>query len=126
MTPVSNHNSMNEKLIALTLPGANGTPQVIQAPDGVPSGGLGGEGGKILGLGITVFLVACVILALVFLVYGGLNYIMSEGDKTKVESARRTIVYAIIGLLVAFFSFVIVEFFMKFIDPNLSIFNLSL
>lgn len=115
-----------EKQFALTIPGANGTPQVVQAPEGIPTGGLSGSGGNILGLGISLFLIACVILALGFLVYGGLNYITSEGDKTKVESARRTIVYSVIGLLIAFLSFFAVNVVLQTIDKDLSIFNLTL
>lgn len=117
---------MTDKLLTLTIPGANGTPQVVQAPEGIPTGGLSGGGGKVLGLGITLLLVACIILALGFLIYGALNFIMSEGDKTKVESARRTIVYSIIGLLVAIFSFFAVNFVLQAIDKDLSIFNLTL
>jgi hypothetical protein len=40
---------------------------------------------------------------------------MSEGDKTKVQSARRTITFAIIGLIVALLSF----FFLNFIGKAL-------
>ena len=93
------------KLLALSV---NGTP--IQAPPNIPTGGLSGSGGKIFSFGIALFLIVAVILAFGFLIYGGFNWIMSEGDKTKVESARKTIIYAILGLILCFVSFFIVLF----------------
>ncbi len=112
------------KLLSLTIPGTDGEPIEIAAPSGVPTGGLEGDGGRIIGLVITWLLIASIIIALLFLIYGGANYIMSEGDKTKVESARRTIIYAIIGLLVVFFSFFIINFVGSALGVNF--FNLTI
>ncbi len=100
------------KLLSLTIPGSNGSIEV-EAPENIPTGGLSGDGGKIIGLAFTWLLIAAVIIALFFLLYGGGNYIMSQGDKTKIESARRTIIFAIVGLLVVLLSFFIVSFFGK-------------
>lgn len=96
----------------------------IPAPSGIPTEGLSGSGGKIISLGIALFLTVAVILAFGFLIYGGLNWVMSEGDKTKVESARRTIMYAVIGLLICFLSFFIIQFFGTAF--NVDLFKLSL
>lgn len=111
-----------EKILALTVPGSNG-PIEIQAPSGVPSGEPG-QAGKIIQFGVTMLLIVVVILALGFLMYGGLNWIMSQGDKTKLESARRTIIYAILGLLIAFLSFFALTFLGGIF--NINFFNLSL
>lgn len=92
------------KTLALTV---NGTP--IVAPENIPTGSLGNGGGNIIAFGLTIFLVVVVLLSLGFIMYGGFNWIMSQGDKTKLESARRTILYAIIGLVIAFFSFFIIQ-----------------
>lgn len=91
----------------------------IPAPSGIPTEGLSGSGGKIISLGLALFLTVAIILALGFLVYGGLNWIMSEGDKTKVESARKTIIYAIIGLMICFLSFFVIQFFGTAFNVNL-------
>jgi hypothetical protein len=48
-------------------------------------------------------------LAVIYLMYGGIRYIMSRGDKMGVESARKHILAAIVGLLVVIGSFVIVN-----------------
>lgn len=113
-----------EKLLSLTIPGTDGNSQEIVAPSGIPTGGLSGDGGKILGLGLTWLLIASIIIAFLFLIYGGANWIMSEGDKTKVESARRTITYAILGLLVVFLSFFVMSLIGSALGVNF--FNLTI
>src|SRR5258708_25535409 len=68
---------------------------------------------------ITIILVAAVLIALFFLIWGGIRWILSGGDKAKVESARNTIIAAIVGLVIAFLAFFILTIV-------LSVFNLSL
>lgn len=99
-----------KQLLAIKFPGANGTPQEIQV-SGIPQGGLSGDGGKFISFGLMIFLVACILLSFGFVLYGGFNWIMSQGDKTKLESARRTVLYAVAGLIVALLSFFMVNFF---------------
>ena len=50
------------------------------------------------------------IISVVMLIYGGVRYIISGGDSKKVTDAKNTILYAIIGLIVAVLSFAIVNF----------------
>ena len=50
------------------------------------------------------------IISVVMLIYGGLRYIISGGDSKKVTDAKNTIMYAIIGLLIAILSYAIVNF----------------
>lgn len=99
-------------LLALKIPGSNGEPEEIIAPKTIPSGGLqaGGGGATAIQNGITIFLITTAILALFFLIFGGLKWIMSGGDKSKIDSARKTILYAIIGLVLTFLSFIIINF----------------
>jgi len=40
-------------------------------------------------------------LALIFLVIGGLRYVFSNGDPQNAASARGTIIYAVVGLIIA-------------------------
>jgi hypothetical protein len=107
-----------KNLLALTIPGGNGSIEV-QAPSGIPTGGLNGDGGRIISWGIGIFLFAAIILALGFLVYGGITWITSGGDKTKVESARKTLIYAIVGLAIVFLSFAIIGLVGAFLGTNL-------
>lgn len=50
------------------------------------------------------------ILAVVMLIFGGFRYVVSSGNKDAVTSAKNTILYAVIGLLVALFAYAIIQF----------------
>ena len=53
---------------------------------------------------IKLLLLIAFVAALVFLLVGGLRWIFSGGDKAALESARGTVVAALIGLLVVLFA----------------------
>ncbi len=63
----------------------------------------------VIGKVIQVVLVVAIVLALFFLIWGGIKWVTSGGDKTKVETARNTIIAAIIGLVIALLSFFILR-----------------
>ena len=50
------------------------------------------------------------IIAVVMLIIGGIKYLLSGGDSKKVTDAKNTVLYAIIGLVICFLSFAIVNF----------------
>lgn len=50
------------------------------------------------------------ILSVVMLIWGGIRYTTSAGDAGKVTSAKNTILYALIGLVVAVLAYAIVQF----------------
>ncbi|MBQ2695572.1 hypothetical protein IJG04_02990 [Candidatus Saccharibacteria bacterium] len=50
------------------------------------------------------------LVAVVFVVVGGIHYITSTGDATKVKKARDTILYSVIGLVICALAFAIVNF----------------
>jgi len=54
-------------------------------------------------------LIAVGILCVVFIIIGGIRYITSSGDPEKVKSAKNTILYALIGLVIAILANVIVQ-----------------
>src|SRR6185369_7002498 len=62
-------------------------------------------GSTIVGSIVTIMLVLAVILSLIFLVLGGIRWITSGGDKSKLDSARGTITAALIGLIVSFLAY---------------------
>ena len=49
-------------------------------------------------------------IAVVMLIVGGIRYVISSGDQTAVTNAKNTILYAIIGIVVAFIAFAAVNF----------------
>lgn len=50
------------------------------------------------------------IVAVGFIVYGGINYIMAQGEPGKVKQASQTIAYALIGLVVVLLAAAITNF----------------
>ncbi|MGE5309896.1 MAG: hypothetical protein ACM3JF_02335 [Sphaerimonospora mesophila] len=49
------------------------------------------------------------VLAVIMLIWGGIRYVISGGDATKVKDAKNTILYAIVGLIVAILGYAIVN-----------------
>lgn len=50
------------------------------------------------------------IVAVIMLIVGGIKYVVSGGDSKKVTDAKNTILYAVIGLVIAFLAYAIVNF----------------
>jgi hypothetical protein len=70
---------------------------------------LAGQGGIFQTIvNILLFLVGAV--AVIMLVIGGLRYVTSNGDQNAVTGAKNTIMYAIIGIVVAFLAYAAVNF----------------
>lgn len=59
---------------------------------------------------ITLLFIVGVIIAIVFLIYGGIKWILSGGDSKQVEGARNHIVAAIVGLIIVVAAFFILNF----------------
>lgn len=50
------------------------------------------------------------LVGLLFLIYGGYHVLTSGGNPEKLQKGKEYIVYSIIGLLLAFFGFVFIQF----------------
>ena len=59
---------------------------------------------------INIFSIIVGIIAVIMIIVGGLKYITSGGDSNKVTSAKNSIVYAIIGLIIVALAQIIVKF----------------
>jgi predicted membrane channel-forming protein YqfA (hemolysin III family) len=55
-----------------------------------------------------IFLVGAV--AVIMVIIGALKFVVSMGDAKRIENARNTIMYAIVGVVIAMCSFAIVNF----------------
>jgi len=53
------------------------------------------------------------IAAVIAIIFGGIQYILSDGDSAKINAAKNTILYAVIGLVVALLAKVIVSFVVR-------------
>jgi hypothetical protein len=101
-------------LLSLSLPGSarglsimdviNGTYRGEGQPTDLFSGG-----DALIPRLINLMLFIVGILAIVFLIFGGIRYVISGGDKSKVDAAKNTILYAIVGLVVAILGYAVVN-----------------
>jgi hypothetical protein len=104
---------------------ADPTVGSISPCDGVADGiaktlcNLGENPGKTIQSIVIFLLILAVVIALMYLLYGGIKWITSRGEKTEVEAARNHIMAAVVGLIVVFLAIFIVSIIM-------SVFGLSI
>ena len=106
-------------VLALGVSVATGTVDVAAQIDGglkavSPADNGVGSVGDIIKNVINALLYIVGVLAVIMLVWGGIRYTTSAGNANSVSAAKNTILYAIIGLLVAFFAYAIVNWVLDF------------
>ena len=77
--------------------------------------------GKIIVGLINLVFILSVVVALLYLIWGGFKWLTSGGDKTAVQGAREHIVAAIVGLVIIFMSYFILNFIIRFFIPGFSL-----
>ncbi len=85
-----------------------------------------GRFGDIISSLITIIFIIAIVVAVIYLLYGAIKWIISAGDKGKVEEARNHIVAAIVGLIIAFVAFFLINVVIGFFIPEVSLTNLQL
>ena len=107
-------NSMSHLLAAGTLPGG----QTLQAPANVPTGGIDLLS-KVLKNGLNIFIIAAIVLCLFSIAWAGFQWASSSGDKERVAHARLRMTWAIVGLVVVFATFFILNLIAYFFNVPL-------
>lgn len=102
------------KEIAITLPGN----QTIHPPGGAPEGGLDFLSG-VLKNGLTIFMILGVILCVISIVWSGVQWAGSSGDKSKITQARSRIIWSVVGLVIIFTVFFILSMLGYFFNVNI-------
>ncbi|MBI3336467.1 hypothetical protein HYZ98_02790 [Candidatus Peregrinibacteria bacterium] len=77
------------------------------------------EGGSLIDIFavfIALALIAASILCLIYIIVGGIAFILSAGDEDKIKKAIHTIRFAIVGLIVSFVGFFVVRFLSALLD----------
>lgn len=72
------------------------------------TGTLFGEG-SIFTIIVNILLFIIGAISVIMLIIGGIKYTVSNGDSSQVTSAKNTILYAIVGLVIAFLAFAAVN-----------------
>ena len=109
--------------LALVLTGGAITPSLVYAEgcgtaescarsgvDQVSSSGTSMTVGGIIKIIVDILLFVLGAVCVVMIVIGGIKYTTSQGDQTAVSSAKNTILYAVVGLVVAIAAYAIVNF----------------
>lgn len=65
---------------------------------------------------VLLFIVGAI--AVIMIVIGGLRYVISGGDATQVQSAKNTILYALVGVIVAILAYAAVNFVIASFVPS--------
>ncbi len=85
-----------------------GTAQAVERPK-VPNPVGSNDFGNILGVVINGLLLFAGAVAVLFLIIGGFRYVVSAGNPDQVEGAKKTILYAVLGLIIIFIAFLLVQ-----------------
>lgn len=81
-----------------------------------PSSGdnpIAGSKDSILAKAIRLVLIVAGVAAVIMIIVGGFQYVLSSGDSNRVNTAKNTIIYALVGLVVAVLAQVILSFVIK-------------
>jgi ABC-type Fe3+ transport system permease subunit len=71
---------------------------------------------QIIATFIALALIVALFLCLVFIIVGGITFILSAGNEEKIKKAIHTIRFAIIGLFVTFIAFFAVSWTSRLLD----------
>ena len=88
-------------------------PGEVQAASGCPGEGDPGELPNVIVNILNGIIAVSGLIAVVFVIIGGVQYMTSAGDPGKTKKAKDTILYAVIGLIVCVLAFAIVNFVIK-------------
>jgi len=97
--------------------GINAGLECANPGDSVPQNLFGGDGSVFTTIvNVLLFLIGAI--SVIMLIYGGIRYTISGGNSANVTAAKNTILYAIIGLIVAFLAYAIVNWVLGAIISN--------
>ncbi|HEX9008138.1 MAG TPA: hypothetical protein VF837_02655 [Patescibacteria group bacterium] len=99
-------------------------PQVLADSTGTigipqPSGMQITDLGRLLSSVISLAFILAGIMTFAFLVWGGIDWLSSGGDKTKTENARNRITAALVGLAIVAASYAIMRLISYFFGVNI-------
>lgn len=79
--------------------------------EGVPSD-IDGQGGVVV-KAVNIMLYVIGIISVIVIIFAGIRYATSTGDSNRVTAAKNTLIYAIVGLVIAIFAYAIVNWVLK-------------
>jgi hypothetical protein len=92
---------------------ANSVNDARQGAGLTGSGGSGTSLSSVIKAIINVISAIVGVVAVIMIIIGGLKYVTSNGDSNNIASAKNTVLYAIVGLIVVAMAQVIVHFVIR-------------
>lgn len=103
------------KLLALSING-----QQIQVPSYINSFTSGNNWvGFLLSNFIAFLFFIVILLALLYMIYSGFQWMTSGGDQEKIKKAKQSITYTLVGVVLAFFAFLLISLIGTFFNVPL-------
>lgn len=75
--------------------------------------------GKLISAVVGTLLIIAALIAFLYLILGGIQWITSGGDKTGMEAARNKITHAIVGLIIVGAAWAIMTLVQNFLGVNI-------
>lgn len=116
-----NKQSLSSYKLVLQIPQATGDPQEFSPPPGIPkelAGDLKTSGRPLIQTGYNLLFMTATVIAVIIILYSGIQMITSGGDSTKLMVARKRLLYAIIGVVIISLAFMIVSAAIKLVGSN--------
>ncbi len=85
---------------------ATGTEKTNCGKDGNGACGIGDAVETVIN--VLLFIIGAI--SVIMIILGGIRYVLSNGDSSQITAAKNTILYAVIGLIVAMLAYAIVGF----------------
>lgn len=101
-------------LLSLLLIGLSVLAGDLKEPEEVPILGEGGVLDRITNYLFAIF----IIVATIFIIVAAFQFVIATGEPEKINKAKMSLLYALIGVLVAFSSKGLVEFIEKVVKPG--------
>lgn len=95
------------KNLALQIINPSGTPTVFSPPEGAQNIA-NAAAQDLISAAVSFILFLVIILTLFFVIWGGYDWIIAQGEKQQIQNARNKLTFAVIGLVVVLSSFLIV------------------
>lgn len=102
--------------LGIAAPLAQALAENAAGPENHPLNPLGNTTGgapELYGRAIRLLLGFTGVAALLFFIWGGIELLTSRGNQDKIKAGRDTIVWAIVGMVVAFSSYIILRFVLE-------------
>jgi len=109
--------AQNGGTIELNLGQAAKDQEVVGTANYDPSSGTAGFG-KLISQLLNAVVIIGALMLFIYLLWGGIEWITSGGDKGKTESARNKITSAIVGLIVLAASWAILGLILRFLNAG--------